>query len=191
MINLYSHLVHKIKAMIADLFQVCLDEIWPEVTDYLSSDAAEEEKKSNVMYRNSYGRTCLHLACYLGAPDDIIEAMIDIGGKELVMMIDKEDWTALHTACNNDASYYIIKMLINVGGKDLVMAKDENDGDTALHNLCCYIKSHTKADKIIKLILQVGDANLLLSTKNHDGKTPLEIATDKGASKKKRHSRKS
>ena len=27
--------------------------------------------------------TCLHLACFRGAPDDIINAMIDIGGKEL------------------------------------------------------------------------------------------------------------
>eukprot|EP00979_Chaetoceros_neogracilis_P002108 scaffold375_cov299-Chaetoceros_neogracile.AAC.27 len=170
--------------MIADLFQVCLDEKWPEVRDYLSSDAAEEEKKSNVMYRGDNGRTCLHHACYLGAPDDIVKAMVDIAGKELVMMIDKNDRTALHRACWNVASYNIIKMLINVGGKDLVMAKD-NDGDTALHDLCRRIKKHTKAYKIIKLILKVGDNNLLLSTKNHDGKTPLEIATaSRGASEK-------
>eukprot|EP00979_Chaetoceros_neogracilis_P004321 scaffold766_cov185-Chaetoceros_neogracile.AAC.1 len=72
-------------------------------------------------------------------------------------------------------------MLIEVGGKDLVMAKN-NDGDTALHNLCWYIKRHTKVAEIIKLILQVGDANLLLAAKSSNGKTPLEIATVKGAS---------
>jgi hypothetical protein len=57
-------------------------------------------------------------------------------------------------------------------------------GDTALHYLCWYIKAHTKVAEKVKLILEVGDANVLLSTKNFNGKTPLEIAADKGASKK-------
>jgi hypothetical protein len=148
--------------------------------EYLSSDAAEEEKKSNIMYSDNEW-TCLHLACCHGAPDDIIKAMIDIGGKELIMKIDDVDGTVLHSAFMNGASYNIIKMLINVGGKDLIMAKDDN-GDTALHNLCLFIKRHAKAAEIIKLILQVGDANLLLSTKDYAGQTPLEIATEEGAS---------
>jgi ankyrin repeat protein len=147
----------------------------------ISSDAAEEEKKSNVMYCTSYG-TCLHKACDRDAPDDIIKTLLDIGGKDLVMMIDNIDRTALHDACYSGASYNIIKMLIEVGGKDLVMAKNKN-GNTALHNLCWYIRSHTKVAQKIKLILEVGDANLLLSTKNRVGKTPLKIATGRGASK--------
>jgi ankyrin repeat protein len=168
--------------MKADLFQLCNDK-WPEVRKYLSSDAAEEEKKSNIMYSNGYGWTCLHRVCRRAALDDIIEAMLDIGGKELVMKKALYGNTALHYACNHGASYNMIKMLIEVGGKDLVMAKDDN-GDTALHYLCWYIKAHTKVAEKIKLILEVGDANLLLSTKNFNGKTPLEIAADKGASKK-------
>jgi hypothetical protein len=166
--------------MKADLFQLCNDKEWPEVRKYLSSDAAEEEKKSNIMYNDDDG-TCLHLACCHGAPDDIIEAMIDIGGKDLVMKVDVVDGTVLHWACVSGASYNIIKMLIEVGGKDLVMAKDENGDDTALHFLSWNIKKHTKVAEKVKLILEVGDANLLLSTKNFNGKTPLEIATDKFA----------
>jgi len=150
---------------------------------YLSSDAAEEEKKSNVMYRGVYGLTCLHLAVYGDPPDDIIKTMIDIGGKELVMMTKNDDRTALHSACHSGASYNIIKMLIEVGGKDLVMAKNEND-QTALLYLCWCIKGRTKVAEKIKLILQVGDANQLLSAKSHAGKTPLEIVTGNGASKK-------
>eukprot|EP00979_Chaetoceros_neogracilis_P006882 scaffold1401_cov209-Chaetoceros_neogracile.AAC.3 len=164
-----------------NLFRLCKHEEWPEVRNYLSSDAAEEEKKSNIMYRNGYGWTCLQRACYHSAPDDIIKAMIIIGGKELVVMIDVNDCTVLHVACGNGASYNIIKMLIEVGGKDLVMAKDKG-GNTALLHLCWSIKSHTKVAEIIKLILQVGDANLLLAAKDFKGKTPLENATDKGAS---------
>eukprot|EP00979_Chaetoceros_neogracilis_P008311 scaffold1853_cov287-Chaetoceros_neogracile.AAC.13 len=167
--------------MKADLFQLCDDKEWPEVRKYLSSDAAEEEKKSNIMYCNDDGITCLHQACYRGALDDIIKAMIDIGGKELVMKKGLYGNTALHWACVHGTSYNTIKMLIEVGGKDLVMAKD-SDGETALHDFCWNIKKHIKVTDKVKLILEVGDANLLLSTKNFHGKTPLEIAA--GASKK-------
>jgi ankyrin repeat protein len=164
-----------------NLCRLCYIEDWPEVRKYLSSDAAEEEKKSNIIYRNQCGRTCLHEACCRGAPDDIIEAMLSIGGKESIMKKANDNATVLHRACFNGASYNIIKMLIEVGGKNLVMAKDE-DGDTALHFLCWNINRHTKAAEKIKLILQVVDANLLLSAKCSWGNTPLEIATDNGAS---------
>jgi|AntRauTorckE5430_2_1112549.scaffolds.fasta_scaffold07923_2 ankyrin repeat protein len=166
-----------------NLFLLCFDEEWSEVREYLSSDAAEEQKKSNTMYRNDCGWTCLHAACYYGAPDDIAEAMLDIGGKESVMEVDIYDDTALHSACHSGASYNIIKMLIEVGGKNLVMAKSMDD-NAALHSLCLYIKKHTKVAEKVKLILEVGDANLLLSARNYHlaGKTPLEIATDNGAS---------
>jgi hypothetical protein len=168
--------------MKADLLQLCFGKEWPGARKYLSSDAAEVEKKSNVMCRGDFlERTCLHAACWRGAPDDIMKAMLDIGGKESVMKIDNNDQTALHWACWSGASYNIIKMLINVGGKDLVMVKDSY-GNTALHELCLYIEEHTKVAEKIKLILQVGDANLLLSTKNLEGETLLKIATDNGAS---------
>jgi ankyrin repeat protein len=168
--------------MKADLFHLCDDKEWPKVRKYLSSDASEEEKKSNIMYRGDHGRTCLHRACFFDAPDDIIKTMIDIGGKELVMKVNINNQTALHWACWNGTSYNIIKMLIEVGGKDLVMAKDEG-GKTTLHDLCLCIKRHAKAAEIIKLILQVGDTNLLLATKNRVGQTPLEMAIEEGASK--------
>jgi hypothetical protein len=145
-----------------DLFRLCLHNEWPEVRKYLSSDASEEEKKSNVMRCSDHGWTCLHRAVYGGPPDDIIKAMLDIGGKELIMMTDDDDRTSLRSACINGAFYNIIKMLIDVGGNDLVMAKDKN-GNTALHDLCWNIKKHTKVAEKIKLILQIGDANLLLS----------------------------
>jgi len=163
-----------------NLFRLCNAKKWPEVREYLSSDAAEEEKRSNIMYRNRCG-TCFHRACYHGAPRDIIKAMLDIGGRELIMKIDDDDSTVLNDACIIGASFNLIEILINVGGKDLVMAKDKY-GETALYNLCRRIKRHTKAAEKIMLILQVGDANLLLSAKNHHaGETPLEIATGNGA----------
>jgi hypothetical protein len=53
------------------LFSLCDDEKWSEVRKYLSSDVAEERKKSNVMYHTGYGWTCFHASCLYGAPDDI------------------------------------------------------------------------------------------------------------------------
>ena len=163
--------------MKADLSQLCDDNDWK----YLFSDAAEEEKKSNVMYCIDDGWTCLLKACCYDKPDDIIKTMLDIGGKDLVMMTDTSNRTVLQSVCIIRTSYNIIKMLIDVGGKDLIMAKN-NDGNTALHWLYPFIEGHTKAAEIIKLFLQIGDANLLLSAKNKAGQTPLEIATDQGAS---------
>jgi hypothetical protein len=167
--------------MKADLSQLCDDNDWSEVRKYLFSDAAEEEKKSNVMYCIDDGWTCLLKACCYDKPDDIIKTMLDIGGKDLVMMTDTSNRTVLQSVCIIRTSYNIIKMLIDVGGKDLIMAKN-NDGNTALHWLYPFIEGHTKAAEIIKLFLQIGDANLLLSAKNKAGQTPLEIATDQGAS---------
>jgi len=165
------------------LYALCDGMQWPEVRKYVSSDAAEEDKKRNIMYCcYDYGQTCLHLACDRGAPDDIIKSMLDIGEKELVMMTDIDAQTALHSACYSGASYYIINMLIEVGGKDLVMAKSKKGDTTALYYLCRFIKRHDKVAEKVKLILLIGDANLLLSAKNDDGQTPLKIATDKGAS---------
>jgi predicted P-loop ATPase/GTPase len=165
--------------MITDISQLCIDKEWPEVRKYLSSDAAEQEKKSNIMYHSYYG-TCLHRACCHRTPDDIIKAIIDIGGKELVMKVDLSDRTALHYACRNGASYNIIKILIEVGGKDLVMAKSGN-GNNAMHWFS-YDKRTKNYNKKIDLIFQVGDTNLLMSAKNHAGNTPNEIL--KKASKK-------
>jgi hypothetical protein len=162
----------------SNLYLLCKTKKWSEARKYLSSDAAEEEKKSNIMYRNDFlERTSLYAACFFDAPDDIIKAMLDIGGKELVMEVDLCDQTVLHSACENGASYDIIKMLIEVGGKDLVMVKN-NDGNTALQFLCWFIKKHTMVAEKIKLILQAGNNTLLLSAKNHAGQTPLDIVTD-------------
>ena len=125
-----------------ELFNLCVAKEWPDVRKYVSSDAAEEEKKSNIMRCNDDGITCLHLACGRDPPDNIIKAMLDIGGKELFMMTDDDDRTSLHYACITGASYNIIKMLIEVGGKDLVMTKTKGGGGTALYFLCIAIETH-------------------------------------------------
>ncbi len=167
-----------------NLNDLCWGGKWVEVREFLDSDSTNKDKKRElVRYRGEDDWTCLHAACCFGAPVDIIESLLDIGGKELVMMITTHTKrTSLHFACRNGASFDIMKMLIDLGGKELIMAKN-SDGDTALHSLCRYIKKHTKAAIKIKLMLQVPGTEIILTEKNKYGnRTPLDCATANKAS---------
>jgi E3 ubiquitin-protein ligase RNF1/2 len=171
------------------LYSLCSNANWFEVRQFLSSNIILSKSSnclmihllSSVMYCTSEG-SCLHQACCRDAPDHIVMALLDIGGKELVMRRNDCDQVALQYACWFGASYNVVKMLIDVGGKDLVMAKDTY-GNTAMHNVRHHsINDHTRVADKIKLLLQVGDADLLLVTRRNDGKTPLQFATEEGAS---------
>jgi ankyrin repeat protein len=178
------------------LFDLCSCQKWGEVRDFLASDALNKDKKRQQLFRcreehahdDGVGfLTCLHHACEYGADEDIIKSMIDIGGKELVMVMVREGiylssapgGTALHRACREGASIDVIMLLIGVGGKELVMAKD-GEGYTALHELCCSIlDTHENAASIIKLMLEVAGIGTLLTKNNKDGETPLDILDGK------------
>ena len=160
------------------LFDLCQEKRWDEVREFLDSDSNNKDEKRQFV---CYDWTCLHWACCICAPPDIIKSLLDIGGKELVMM--KTFWknTALHIACYGGASFDVIKILIDLGGNKLVEAKDE-DGDTALHDVCDNINDHDNAANIIKLMLQVAGTEAILKEKNDNGKIPLDCATATGAS---------
>jgi len=165
----------------------CRDKKWNQVREFLDSDSSNKDKKDKkrqqvVRHRRGNGRTCLHHACYNHPPVDIMKALLDIGGKDLVIIASSRKRTALHIACDNGASINVVKMLINFGGKEFIVAKD-NGGDTALHYLCRHINRYNNATaNKIKLMLQVPGTETILTEKNKDGKTPLDIATAKGAS---------
>ena len=60
---------------------------WPEMRKYLSSYTAEEEETQNAIYRihdHEYGHVSILHAFVVRTPDDIIKAMIGIGGKGTV-----------------------------------------------------------------------------------------------------------
>ena len=170
------------------LYDLYRDRKWDEIREFLDSDSNNNKDKEKlvvevVRYRGRNVWTCLHAACYKKPPVDIIKSLLDIGGKELVLVTTNRKYTALHYACSNNASLDVIKMLIDLGGKGLVVAKNDF-GNTALHYLCEYIKNrrHTKTANTIKLMLQVSGTETILTEKNDNGKTPLDYATAKGAS---------
>ena len=105
------------------------------------------------------GVTCLHLACRLVAPDDIVKALLDIRGKQLVMMT---------TIGGNTALLYTMHVVILV---DPIMSRRcwltsagkmsswqrITKGETALYILWYHINEHTQVANEIKLFLEVGD----------------------------------
>ena len=165
------------------LYDLCYGKKWDEVRKFLDSDSNNKDKKLEVVrYRGgNAGYTCLHMACCKHPPADIIKLLLDIGGKELVMMTSNLKNTALHKACDNEASFDAMKILIDVGGKELVVAKNYN-GRTALHDLCCNINNHNNAANKIKIMLQVASTETILTDKDRYGRTPLDYATMMGAS---------
>jgi len=166
------------------LYDLCYGKKWDQVRKFLDSDSNNKDKKrQSVCYQGGGDWTCLYWACYKGAPADIIKSLLDIGGKDLVMMASDLKNTALHYACCNRTSFDVMKMLIDVGGKELVVAKN-NGGNTALNLLCDNINNHTKAANKIKLMLHVADTETILTDKNDEGKTPLDLATAEGTSDK-------
>ena len=53
------------------------------------------------MKTNDWKNTAFHSACYHGASYDVIKEMVDVGGKDLVMMKNKRGNNALHHLCYN------------------------------------------------------------------------------------------
>ena len=99
--------VHTLKEMNDSyIYDLCRGRKWDEVRKFLDTDSNNKDKKLEVVrYRGGNGCTCLHHACcYKKPPDDIIKSLLDIGGKELVMITNSWKRTALHYACWKNAS---------------------------------------------------------------------------------------
>jgi hypothetical protein len=175
------------------LSQLCLEENWYKVFNYLQSRKSYEIKKKNLMKQDMLGCTCLHSACLKTAPEKVIISMIEIGGTDLVMMKTKQNVsvanTALHYACRNEGlSVNVIKSLLDAGGKGLVL--EVNDyGMTALHELCDGIKKRSNDNQALEekvsMIVKLGGKELL-EKKDRNDKTARDIAIMKGASDKVR-----
>jgi len=124
-----------------NLVELCYNREWKTVLDFLDSDASTkttpDEKRHFVLYQGADDSTCLHLACTIYAPVDIVKSMIEIGEKQLVMMTTAKKSTALNYLCYDGVTFSVFKMLIEVGGKDLVLASSNClYVDSVLHELC-------------------------------------------------------
>jgi hypothetical protein len=115
------------------------------------------------MLRDRNNATALHYACESSNPlaFEIVKMLIDVGGRELVMMESRHRGTALHLACksSNPSAVEIVKMLIGVGGMDLVMLRKVRN-QTALDWSCQFVKP--SAFDIVKTLIDVDGRELVL-----------------------------
>ena len=153
---------------------LCYERKWEEIKVFLFSNATEKKKIESLMYKHNDVWTCLHEACSYRAPLQVIEAMIKVGGRELLRGGTS---TALHNACTRRfaAPAEIVELLIDAGGKDLVMQKDHN-GRTALHGACRCGASI----EIVEFLVAAGGRDLVLQKDNH-GRTALHASCRYGA----------
>ena len=84
------------------LYNLCANEKWPEVQEYLSSDATDEEKKRDVMLTDDYDWTALHWMCCHSASYDVMKMMVD-----LVMARHQFGSTALKYLCYHINTYNV------------------------------------------------------------------------------------
>ena len=119
----------------------------------------------NGCYR--YNGTALMLALNLNKSMEAVFKLIEIGGKELVMMMDRNyGETALHYACGHkNMSVDIVTKLVEIGGQELIMMKD-NYGRTALQYAC---GNRNVSLKIVSKLIEEGGLELLMVKDNYGG----------------------
>ena len=146
-----------------------------ELLQYLQT-IQNEQKHKCVMQTSFRCVTTLMLAIKRPKSKKVVFKLIEIGGRELVMMKENFGTTALHCACTHKhTSLEIISKLIELGGKELVMERD-TIGQTALHYLCMNkivsmdeSKNKNISMDVLSKLLEVGGRELVMaqSTYNH------------------------
>lgn len=96
-----------------------------------------------------------------GTPEEILNKLIEVGGKDFITNETSDQDSILHVALyeNNLTSYSIISKLIDMGGKELVMRPQRYGLKTALHLACQYNAS----TEIIHKLVDVGGRELVLN----------------------------
>lgn len=146
---------------------------WKAARAYLSSaDQNHKRLQASVSYKNDDGETSLHIACRKRAPYDIVKAIIDIGGTDVVMTADTYGGSLpLHHACHFNASVDVIKLLVYVGGSESLNHKDAI-GNLPLH----WALSKNVSLEIIKLLIDIGGQKTIAAV-NKIGWNSLHAAT--------------
>ena len=104
-----------------------------EALAFLNDDTRSiTEKKIAVMTQNSHGMTSLFWAVRRHADVGLIEKMVEIGGRELVLIQNKSLENVLHQAAFLGSSLEIFMIIVNAGGRKVLMQKDSK-GNTPLH----------------------------------------------------------
>lgn len=89
-------------------------------------------KKFALMARNKHGITSLVWAVRRNADFELVKKMVEIGGKDLVLISNNSDENVLHQAAFLGAPYEVFELIVQAGGKDILMQQDRM-GNIPLH----------------------------------------------------------
>ena len=117
---------------------------------------------------------------------DVIQVLVDVGGKQLVSIPDSFNHTPLHWALmkrppkerfedessDNDLLFSIVEYLLDSMDPEELLSNTNNYGDTPLHTACW---NKTISLKLVNLFVEKAGKGAFLK-QNHQGMTPLLIA---------------
>lgn len=125
-----------------------------------------KDKRLAVMMQNSHGVTALFWAVRRNADPALIERMVEIGGKELVLLYNTYHENVLHNAALCGKPFHIVKTILDAG-KMGVLLKQDLLGNTPLHYACAWGVS----DEAVIYMAQFGGKQILM-TKNKKDQVP-------------------
>ena len=115
-----------------------------------------------VKVSDDCNRTILHHvedSLWIGRSRKVLNYILQLGGRELSLMVDETRETALHKACSaKDPQIFVIDLLLKIGGKGLARMVNSSEC-TALHELCR--QQHPCKEAVLKVI-DVGENDLVL-----------------------------
>jgi ankyrin repeat protein len=138
-----------------------------EALAFLNDDSRSlEEKRASVMKQNSHGITALFWAVRSRADHSLVKKMVEIGGKELVLITNKYGENVLHNAAFCGSQYDVYKTILDAGEKELLLQRDRF-GNTAMHYSCAWGVSI----RAIEYMADMGGQEALM-VKNNKGDVP-------------------
>lgn len=138
------------------------------------------DRKECLLQTNQFRGNLLHCAISKQQPVDmnVVEMLLEIGGKPMVMEVDQRGQTPLHVACQCTDDLDLISRLLGIGGKELLVMKSRI-GETTLHSFFGIMKSCKDYIPIIETFYAIGGKNVLFEVTS-DKMTALDFAVRRG-----------
>ena len=138
-----------------------------QLLQYLEEEIIGNRNQEEVMqiilydiYDQTVPYSSLQYAICENKSEEVIMKLMDIGGRELIMMERYDGFNSLHIACDNKhPSMEIISKMLDIGGRELLMIASERDKFTALHIAC---DNRHPSTEIISKMLDIGGRELLM-----------------------------
>ena len=98
---------------------------------------------------------CIHGTCAISTPEEAIDALCAVGGKDIVFMKSKHGFNSLFSACSAQRnSLHIVQKLINIAGRGLV--NETRVGGQNMTSILRYAIDMDASDEVIENLLSLG-----------------------------------